>query len=190
MKAVFSTSVAFLFLSKAAALPAKGDDIQEAPRFPTQCGDPNTAMTFFEGFKPSLDSHAPDDIPDFVSLSSGGDVWNFDPPSFRAWIAPGQANTIPFYWLHNTKTEDYVYLTSDTTTPPSRSGYGNANLIAYVYPTQICNSVPLYCASKPTDHWYTTNLVEHNNLVSQHGWTDCGITAYVLPINDFSQIVA
>jgi len=206
MKVLFLTLILSLSLSHVTALPTKdaeGDDQRGKPNptptpastpaptpTPNTCGDTTSTTTFFEGFKPSVTSHAPDDIPDFVSLSAGDDIWDFNPPSFRAWIAPGQASTVPLYWLFNPTTHDYVYLTSDTTTLPSVSGYGSANLIAYVYSTPICNSVPLYCVSKPSDHWYTTNLAEHNDFVNQHGWTDCGITAYVLPIDNVSEIVA
>ena len=33
------------------------------------------------------------------------------------------------------------------------------------------------------DHWYTTDPVEHSNLLSL-GWTDAGIIAYVLPLSE------
>ncbi|KDR66519.1 hypothetical protein GALMADRAFT_44695, partial [Galerina marginata CBS 339.88] len=50
----------------------------------------------------------------------------------------------------------------------------------YVYPTQICNSIPLYGAAQASaaDHWYTTILTEHNELVALAGWADLGIIAY------------
>lgn len=55
--------------------------------------------------------------------------------------------------------------------------------MCYAYTTQICGSIPLYCATKSGDHWYNTRKVEHDDLVNSSGWSDCGIAAYVLPID-------
>ncbi|PPQ96209.1 hypothetical protein CVT26_005614 [Gymnopilus dilepis] len=60
--------------------------------------------------------------------------------------------------------------------------------LSVIIPLQVDNS-PLYCASKSTDHWYTTNLAEYNDLVSQRGWNDCGITARMVPISGASDLL-
>ncbi|PPQ70679.1 hypothetical protein CVT26_014618 [Gymnopilus dilepis] len=194
MKAfVVQTFIVASLLGYSTALPAQDANVQDAarnrPPAATQCGDPNIATTFFEGFKPSVWSNAPDTIADDVNLSTGGDEWDLQPASFRAWTTAGQPNTVPLYWFYNLDSHAYLYLTSDTTSPPKPSGYfGAANLIAYVYSKPICDSVPLYCVSKPSDYWYTTNLAEHNNFISQYGWTDCGVAAYVLPVTSTSRV--
>lgn len=120
---------------------------------------------------------------DFVNADIlNGEGWDIKEPSFLAWTSPGQPSTVPLYYL-NTPTDRLAYLISSDGIPPTLSGFETGRIIGYVYPTQICGSVPLYGAafSATGTHWYTTNLNDHNSLVSL-GWVDAGVTAYVLPL--------
>ncbi|KAF8873598.1 hypothetical protein CPB84DRAFT_1853966 [Gymnopilus junonius] len=107
MKFFYLSLVASLFCGHIAAFPAQGAGVHNLHRSTETCGDPSVATTFFEGFKPSVDSHALDTMDNFITLEAGADVWNIDGPSFRAWISASQANTTPLYWLYNSKTHDY-----------------------------------------------------------------------------------
>lgn len=71
----------------------------------------------------------------------------------------------------------------DAQTPPVVSGFENAGLIAWVYDTAVCGSVPLMSVSLPakTDHYWTTDAAEHAGLLNE-GWTDSGVVAFVLPL--------
>ncbi|KIJ33452.1 hypothetical protein M422DRAFT_264556 [Sphaerobolus stellatus SS14] len=122
----------------------------------------------------------------FVAVQTLGQNWQIDRPSFIAWTSPGQPSTTPLWELINPTTRDVVYLLSTNGITPTLSGFSAAGIISYVYPTQICGSVPLYAAAGPSDHWYTTNLIEHDELLGVSGWTDDGIAAYVLPVDGAS----
>jgi hypothetical protein len=89
---------------------------------------------------------------------------------------------VALWQLNDNATTDVVYLTSSGGTTPTLSGFGPVGIIGYVYPTQICGSVPLHATTGPGDHWYTTDLIELNGIVGQTGWTDDGIAAYVVPL--------
>ncbi|KAF8153954.1 hypothetical protein B0H34DRAFT_71826 [Crassisporium funariophilum] len=148
------------------------------------CADPTTAETFLAGYSPSYQAHLLRVRWAFVYADSAG-TWDFQIQGeiFRAWQTP-QDSTVPFYRLYNPTTLDFVFLISKTTNPPTATGFVEPQIVGYVYPTQICGSVPLYVVAQPaySDHWYTTAVRERDDLVSS-GWVDQGISAYVLPLN-------
>ncbi|KAJ7624391.1 hypothetical protein FB45DRAFT_923297 [Roridomyces roridus] len=54
----------------------------------------------------------------------------------------------------------------------------------YIYPTQVCGSVPVYrlYSSSGTDNFYTTSESERLDFIANEGYADVGITGYVLPL--------
>ncbi|KDR69708.1 hypothetical protein GALMADRAFT_145414 [Galerina marginata CBS 339.88] len=151
------------------------------------CGDPTEATTYYTAFSLNADRvHGIDTKAAFADANTRGTAWETDSPVFVGWTAPGQLNTVPLYAFGRIGTVDFVYIISTNgNPPPTPSGFNPiGQVIGYVYPTQICGSVPLYGASlaSPADHWYTTQLNEHNEIISR-GWTDLGIIAYVLPVD-------
>lgn len=83
----------------------------------------------------------------------------------------------------------YIYRTGvDATTPPVVSGFNtDVALLAWVYDSPVCGSVPLMSTvwAQMTDHYFTTSAFEHDWLVAiAAGWTDSGVVAYVLPFYD------
>jgi len=158
-------------------------------RTANNCGDPTAATTYYTAYSLSVDrTHAIGTKAGFANQNTIGSDWETDSPVFRGWTAAGQINTVPLYAFARTTSVDFVYLIStDGNPPPTPSGFTASGIIGNVYPTQICGSVPLYGASfaSPPDHWYTTELNEHNEIIS-FGWTDIGITAFVLPVDDCS----
>lgn len=153
------------------------------------CGDPTVATTYYTAFSLNADrAHGINTKAAFADGNTRGDAWEIDSPVFSGWTSPGQLNTVPLYAFGRLTSTDFVYLIStDGNPPPTPSGFGLLGIIGYVYATQICSSVPLYGATLPSppDHWYTTELNEHNEIISL-GWTDIGIIAYVLPVDDCS----
>lgn len=151
------------------------------------CGDPSLAVTFVQGFSRTLTSHNVNFRADFVNadtINTGDVEWELQGEMFRAWKTP-QINTVPLFRMgSDTLASDIILATSTTTNPPTVPGFPvNFGLIAYVYTTQICNSVPLFQLSlaSRTDHWVTTDASERDALVS-FGWTDEGTVAFVLPL--------
>jgi len=77
-----------------------------------------------------------------------------------------------------------VFLISSTNELPVAAGFQfGTEIVAYVYPTQVCGSIPLYVVFHDVlgDHWYTTVASERDDFV-ESGWLDSGIAAYVLPL--------
>ncbi|PPQ81563.1 hypothetical protein CVT25_013406 [Psilocybe cyanescens] len=151
------------------------------------CGDPSLAVIFVEGFSRTLTAHNVNFLADFVNadtINTGTVDYEIQGEIFRAWKTP-QINTVPLFRMgSDTLASDIILATSTTTDPPTVPGFPvNFGLIAYVYTTQICSSVPLYQLSLParTDHWVTTDSSERDALVN-FGWTDEGIVSYVLPL--------
>jgi len=154
------------------------------------CGDPTVATTYYTAYSVSpAKSHGINTKASFAFDNTIGFEFEIESPLFRGWKSPGQINTVPLYAFGRIASQDFIYLTSTTgNPPPTPSGFNSAPaIIGYVYPTQICGSVPLYGAAfaSPADHWYTTELIEHNEIISL-GYTDIGIAAYVLSVDDCS----
>jgi hypothetical protein len=155
------------------------------PRTTETCGDPSLATTYYEAFESAFAVHGINTMATFVNAEAFGGQWQIKRPSYKAWTEPGQPSTTPFYAFLS-PTNKLVYVASnDGSAPPPPSGFQNPPVLAgYVYLTQICGSIPLYGAAATTgDHWYTTDLLEHNELIVEPNWTDVGIAAYVLPID-------
>lgn len=82
---------------------------------------------------------------------------------------------------------EYIFRTGvDAQTPPVVSGFNtDVGVIAWVYDSQVCGSIPLMSTGLATasDHYYTINTFEHDSLISD-GWADNGVVAFVLPLYD------
>lgn len=103
---------------------------------------------------------------------------------FKGWPTQ-QPFTTPLFRLGAPNNNDFVFLLgADAQTPPVVSGFGSTGvlIVAWVYNTSVCDSVPLLSAVRAasTDHYYTTDPDEHTGLLSR-GWKDGGVVAFVLP---------
>ncbi|KAF8873670.1 hypothetical protein CPB84DRAFT_1798216 [Gymnopilus junonius] len=147
------------------------------------CADPNLTQTYTQAYSPSQTAHAIDVIYDFVNANAHGTDWQIQRDTFLAWRTP-QEFTVPLYVLNNPTTHDFIYLMSTDGMVPTASAFNVGSIIAYVYPTQICGSVPLFALFQDvvSDHWYTTGQTERAGFV-ESGWIDSGIAAYVLPLS-------
>ena len=101
-----------------------------------------------------------------------------------ARVFPGPSNfTVPVYRLSSGTLLDWMFVVSTNGAVPSASGYNVDGIVAYVYATQICGSVPLYSVFSASlgDHWYTTNINGRNRMIAL-GYVNSGIMGYVLPL--------
>lgn len=119
------------------------------------------------------------------NLRNGAIIWEDIQPAFRAWPTH-QPFTSPIFQLGSTDGSAYIFVIgADAQTPPVISGFStNVAVIAWVYSSQVCGSVPLMSAVLATsmDHYYTISAFEHDRLVSPDGWADNVVVAFVLPL--------
>lgn len=114
---------------------------------------------------------------------AGPPVWSLQGPVCKAW-ATQQPFTVPLFRLTTPQHDDLLFMIgTPAQTPPVVSGWRNTGLIAWVYDSPVCGSVPLLSAvlASQSDHYYTTDPDEHATLLNL-GWTDGGLVAYVLPL--------
>ncbi|KAJ3505653.1 hypothetical protein NLJ89_g7307 [Agrocybe chaxingu] len=97
----------------------------------------------------------------------------------------GSDGTIPFYRLFNGPHTDHFYTTTAAeVSSASRLGYDYEGIAGYIYQNANCGGVPLYRLSSGSsiDHFYTTSASERDNAIRNLGYTDEGISGYVLPV--------
>ncbi|KAF5315462.1 hypothetical protein D9619_007592 [Psilocybe cf. subviscida] len=176
--------------------PNSGSDVvttgskanQNFIRSDTTCGDPSTAIVISQAFQTGPIIHLLS-VPyafDTVNTMNGAATWVSIRDLFRGW-ATQQPSTLPLWQLGSSNRQEYIYkIGQDATTKPVVSGFPNdIVIIAWVFPTQVCGSVPLFGAVYPskTDHIYTTDEDQHAGLISPAwGWSESGVIAYVLPL--------
>ncbi|KAF5327297.1 hypothetical protein D9619_003910 [Psilocybe cf. subviscida] len=161
-----------------------------SPRSANTCADPSLARTVFQGFAGSILAHVLHFHYAFVNSdskqSTGPALWTFQGPVGKAWPTQ-QAFTMPLFRLTNPTNSDFIFMVgADAQTPPTVKGFSATavDLVAWVYDTAVCDSVPLMSAvlAAQSDHYYTTDPDEHAALLAAGDWTDGGVVAFVLPL--------
>ncbi|KAJ7364858.1 hypothetical protein DFH08DRAFT_278493 [Mycena albidolilacea] len=98
-----------------------------------------------------------------------------------------EVSTVPFYRL-NLKAGGEIFYTANTTelTNALNNGYSLAinDPEVYIYPTQICGSVPFYYLKNAVKkgNFYTVSESERLAFIANEGYTDVEIAGYVLPV--------
>ncbi|KJA13772.1 hypothetical protein HYPSUDRAFT_81021 [Hypholoma sublateritium FD-334 SS-4] len=179
-----------LFLSHISAkcMPTSAlHNVSHQAREAETCADPSLATVYVSFFSISRTAHILRSRPALVSYDStvaNQDNWQFQNPAFLAWSSL-QEFTTPFYQLISANGDSLDVLPAVNGSPPSVAGFTVQAAVGYAYTTQICGSVPLLSAvnAATTDRWWTTNEVEHAELLgSETGWVDGGVSFYVLPL--------
>ncbi|PPQ93371.1 hypothetical protein CVT25_013910 [Psilocybe cyanescens] len=188
MNNIISKSLTMLILSFTiiTGVSASGNATLETPAENT-CADPSLGVTYVQAYTPYLTAHALNTRAAFATVDTQGSAdaqWVFQGPDFLAWTDP-QEFTVPLYRFYAEATKDYLYTTSTDSNPPSVPGFSFQTIVAYVYLTQVCGSVPLLGLWDKTngDHFYTTSQPEHTTFLNRGPWVDTGIAGYVLPVS-------
>ncbi|KAF8997693.1 hypothetical protein BDQ17DRAFT_1428823 [Cyathus striatus] len=151
------------------------------------CADPNLTITYFQGYSHTGTAHTIASLGAFVNEADNAGSFGIQNSIFRAWPAV-QPGTVILYELQNSGTAgdvDFMFLQANADgSLPSSTGYTLQSQVIYVYPTQICGSVPLYAMYKDsqTDHYYSIDPTDPARMV-QYGYQSQGIVAYVLPLS-------
>ncbi|KAJ7831189.1 hypothetical protein B0H14DRAFT_1184804 [Mycena olivaceomarginata] len=147
------------------------------------CGEVSELVPFFEVYSPSLTLHYYTTFDFNVTAYITGDTAMF--LGVAALIFPfPDTSTVPFYTLRSTTHSAYFFTANETErTQALANGYTNWNTAGYIYPEQICGSVPLYrlhLVATNSDYMYTTSTAERDDAIFNKGFTYEGIAGYVL----------
>ncbi|KIJ23134.1 hypothetical protein M422DRAFT_196313, partial [Sphaerobolus stellatus SS14] len=97
-----------------------------------------------------------------------------------------QPETIPLYGSLSSSAQDHRLQLGDAAgNPPQQEpGWTVPSIFAYVYPTQICGSVPLFAlfSAGSSDWFYTADPVTRDAMVA-NGYVLMGNEGFVLPTN-------
>lgn len=145
------------------------------------CGNPSDAVPLYWSTIPSVDVFYTTVISDITSVVRG-DGYDFGGIACLVFTTQ-ELSTVPLFHVYNGHLIDNFYTTSTTERDLAlESGYTASPTAAYIYPSQICGSIPFYriYSSIDTVHIYTINVTERDAILALGGWTDEGITGYVL----------
>ncbi|KAJ6450181.1 hypothetical protein C8R45DRAFT_849204, partial [Mycena sanguinolenta] len=146
------------------------------------CGDASALAPFAELYIPSNTQH--------IYTIYGNNVTNVilgNPGTQYLGIAAlifsiQDTSTVPLYCLRSTAASTFFYTTNETECATAlASGYIPLFTAGYIYPSQICGSVPLYrlhFMAANSDYIYTTSVTDRENAISS-GFTYEGIAGYV-----------
>ncbi|KAF7354546.1 hypothetical protein MSAN_01367400 [Mycena sanguinolenta] len=148
---------------------------------PQTCGDVSDLTPFAELYIPSITAHVyttnNDVVTDFIVGNPGTTYLGVTALIFSI----ADTSTVPFYCLRSSSA--YFYTTNQTERAAAlASGFVEyLSPVGYIYPSQICGSVPLYrlhfIAANP-DYIYTTSTTERDNAAAM-GFTYEGVAGYV-----------
>ncbi|KAJ7642062.1 hypothetical protein FB45DRAFT_365074 [Roridomyces roridus] len=203
---MFSVTIIFstlLWLTVSNALPAKHvQDLQvhaqthwcslltqdQTRNYNGTCGNATDAVPFFAV------NGGP--MQDYLATTRVGDMQIVIPQGFTFLgltarvFTTQETSTVPMYMVHlvasNGDISDHIYtIDQGEYQALLEIGWIDQGIQAYVYPTQICGSVPWYAVynAASTEHFLTTDVATRDSFLAQAGWTDQGIVAYVLPPN-------
>ncbi|KAF7328358.1 hypothetical protein MVEN_02551300 [Mycena venus] len=158
------------------------DASQAAGRSAETCGDPADALPYYR-VSPKNAEYLYFADPALVQTAVGG--WTLQAVAGLVF-ATQEVSTVPFYTLF-LKTGGEVLLVANTTelADALNSGYVlSGEPEVYIYPTQICGSVPFYYLNNAAkkSNFYTAVESERLDFITNQGYTDVYIAGYVLPL--------
>ncbi|KAF7368527.1 hypothetical protein MVEN_00176000 [Mycena venus] len=181
----FTTSALLLAMCAVPYASAESRSIEVKARDNSTCADPSTSVPFY-----------------FLELTSDNDFYTTSITDVTTRITQGytlqgvvarvflteEVSTVPLYHVTrilNTPlgADDlYTVSTADLDQVIASGFYTFVGIAAYVYPSQICGSLPFYrlWEASTIRHWYTTSLEDRDVLLATGQWTDEGIEGYVL----------
>ncbi|KAF7346880.1 hypothetical protein MVEN_01440000 [Mycena venus] len=170
----------FALLSGYAALVSASNVTQST------CGNPADAVPFYRSYHSANVDHWY--TPDVAQINT------YNPQGFALQGVAGlvfitqEPGTTPFYRLYNSALTDNFYTISlAEKVAAEQNGYitdGVSVPVSYIYPTQVCGSIPLFrlYSASGQDNFYTTSEAERINAIANGGYADVEIAGYILPV--------
>ncbi|KAJ6616785.1 hypothetical protein B0H10DRAFT_2035750 [Mycena sp. CBHHK59/15] len=146
------------------------------------CAGASQAVPLYRDWNSAISDHFyTTDLAEYNSANAGG----YTPEGIRSLVFSTQvAGSVQFIrlWNGNTGVGDHFYTTNATEAQAATGGgYVIENKATmYIYPTQLCGSVPLYrlYSQGGTDHFYTISATERDGAAAGE-WTYEWIAGYV-----------
>ncbi|KAJ6450159.1 hypothetical protein C8R45DRAFT_916974 [Mycena sanguinolenta] len=151
------------------------------------CGDPDDAIPFYRMLVPNParpEYYYSADITYVNTALHGG--WTLQTVAALMFLTQ-EESTVPFFRLNSNVVPGEMLFTANTTelVDALQNGYSIAvdDAETYVYPTQICGSVPFYHLynSAKQANFYTVSTSEMQTFIA-NGYSNAGIAGYVLPV--------
>ncbi|KAJ7796664.1 hypothetical protein B0H14DRAFT_2531565 [Mycena olivaceomarginata] len=185
----FATSALLLALSAFPSASAMRQNIEVKARTDLTCGDPSDARPlYFAELENNNDIYTTSITDVTTRVKSQG--YTFQGVVARVFVTQ-EPFTVP--WFHLTRVvpspiyidDFYTTNATDRDIVVARGFYSYVGITAYIYPSQICGSVPFYRLwdGSTVQHFYTTSLEDRANMLASGTWADEGITGYVLNAN-------
>ncbi|KAJ7629121.1 hypothetical protein FB45DRAFT_920020 [Roridomyces roridus] len=175
---------ALLCLTVSNALPANNVQHLQA----RTCGNPGDAVPFFAANGGPIQDYVASTAVAAMQSLVGAQGFTFLGVTARVFTTQ-ETSTVPLYMVYlvtNGAVSDHIYtIDQGEYQALLEIGYRDEGIQAYVYPTQICGSVPWYAVynAAATEHFFTTDEATRASFLATAGWSDQGIVAYVLPTN-------
>jgi hypothetical protein len=153
------------------------------------CADPRTSVPLYFTELPNNNDFYTTSITAITTrVSTQGYV--FQGVVAHVFVAQ-ELSTVPLF--HLTRIVDfalavddlYTVSTADRDSVVASGFYTFVDIASYVYPSQICGSVPFYrlWQASAVRHFYTTSLEKRDAMLATGSWADEGIEGYVLEDN-------
>ena len=148
---------------------------------------PGVATPVYRLFSPITAEHLyTTDVNEWNVLATEG--WIQEGVFFEEYNGPavvGGVSDIPLYRLYDTTNRQHLWTTdlNEFTTLSQVPGWNSEGIAAYVFPSAIAGSTPLYRMSYPflpDMHLWTTDLNEYDTLYLDYGWVKEGVIGYVI----------
>ncbi|KAJ7802491.1 hypothetical protein B0H14DRAFT_2892134 [Mycena olivaceomarginata] len=150
------------------------------------CEDISELAPFYQVYIPSITAHIYT-IYDFniTSFIVGNPGTTFLGVAAFIFANP-EPSTVPFFCLRSATSTAYFYTTNQTERDAARaSGFTDFMTVGYIYPTQVCGTVPLYrlhFVAANADYMYTTSAAERDNAVLNLRFIYEGVAGYVFDL--------
>ncbi|KAJ6496828.1 hypothetical protein DFH09DRAFT_1336375 [Mycena vulgaris] len=148
------------------------------------CGDPTLVVPFYRSYESAGVDHLYSTDVANINTNIVNGITVFQGVAGLVFVTQ-EVLTVQFYRLFSGTARDHFYTTSTTERDAAlQNGYVLQAETIYIYPAQICGSIPLFhlFSAAGKDNFYTTSEVERLKFITTLGYADVGIAGYIFPV--------